>query len=125
MVPSERAGASEVGLDNQFARELGIQQFGSEEGTFGGGKKAPFQHGRIDSLTLGDWELKNLPVVTYDPGKTDRKAVEGMGGLRKDREFCRNGLLLQSISQQAAIIQQRVSRSDDDKCRRQAAQIRV
>jgi predicted aspartyl protease len=73
-------GASEVILDNEFARELGIEQFGSEEGTFAGGKKAAVHHGRIDSLTLGDWELKNLPVATIDT----RQLSEGFGGKQID-----------------------------------------
>jgi predicted aspartyl protease len=55
-------GASEVFLDGEFARELGIKQFGVEEGTFAGGKKASGAHGRIDSLKLGDWDIKNVPV---------------------------------------------------------------
>src|SRR5437870_2564037 len=56
-------GASEVLLDTEFARELGIPQFGSEEGTFAGGKKSTVYHGRIDSLTLGGWVVRNLPVT--------------------------------------------------------------
>lgn len=55
-------GAAEVVLDAEFARELGVKQFGSEVGTFAGGKKASVQHGKIDSLTLGDWTLENVPV---------------------------------------------------------------
>src|SRR5262249_19288822 len=43
-------GASEVGLDSEFARELGIQQLGPDEGMFAGDKKAAVHHGRIDSL---------------------------------------------------------------------------
>jgi predicted aspartyl protease len=73
-------GASEVGLDSEFARELGVRQFGPDEGTFAGDKKAAVHHGRIDSLTLGDWELKNLPVFTFDA----RQFSEGFGGKRID-----------------------------------------
>jgi predicted aspartyl protease len=57
-------GASEVYLDTEFAKELGVESFGSEEGTFAGGKKAAVGTGRIDSLTLGAWEVKDLPVYT-------------------------------------------------------------
>jgi predicted aspartyl protease len=73
-------GANEVGLDSEFARELGIRQFGQEKGKFAGGKEAAVHHGRIDSLTLGDWELKNLPVFTFDA----RQFSEGFGGKRID-----------------------------------------
>jgi predicted aspartyl protease len=57
-------GAPVVCLDTEFARELGVEDFGREEGTFAGGKKAAVGMGRIASLTLGTWEVKNLPVAT-------------------------------------------------------------
>jgi predicted aspartyl protease len=56
-------GASEVALDTDFARELGIPQFGAVQGTFAGGQHADVQNGRIQSLTAGDWTIKNLPVL--------------------------------------------------------------
>jgi len=56
-------GASVVTLDTDFAKELGITRFGSVEGTFAGGQKAAVENGKIDSLTLGNWEVKNLPVA--------------------------------------------------------------
>ncbi len=57
-------GASEVVLDTAFARELGIPKFGSVQGTFSGGQRADVQNGRIDSLTVGDWTIRNLPIAT-------------------------------------------------------------
>jgi len=56
-------GASVVTLDTDLAKELGITRFGSVEGTFAGGQKAAVENGKIDSLTLGAWEVKNLPVA--------------------------------------------------------------
>ncbi len=56
-------GGSEVALDTDFARQLGVPQFGAVQGTFSGGQHAEVQQGRIDSLTLGDWTVQNLPVV--------------------------------------------------------------
>jgi Aspartyl protease/Tetratricopeptide repeat len=56
-------GASEVLLDTDFARELGIPKFGSVQGTFSGGRRADVQSGRIDSLTIGNWTVKNVPVA--------------------------------------------------------------
>ena len=56
-------GGSEVMLDSEFARELGVPNFGSVQGTFSGGQQTKVQQGRIDSLTLGDWTVENLPVV--------------------------------------------------------------
>jgi hypothetical protein len=56
-------GASEVTLDTDFAKELGIPQFGAVQGTFAGGQHAEVQLGRIESLTLGDWTIKNVPTA--------------------------------------------------------------
>jgi hypothetical protein len=68
-------GGSEVALDTEFAKELGIPQFGSVQGTFSGGQHTPVQLGRIESLTLGNWTLKNLPVVMLPL----RQLSEGLG----------------------------------------------
>jgi hypothetical protein len=56
-------GGSEVALDTEFARELGVPQFGAVQGTFSGGQHAEVQQGRIETLTVGDWAVRNLPVV--------------------------------------------------------------
>lgn len=55
-------GGAELIIDSDFAREVGAHQFGAEMGVYAGGKKALYQHGRIDSLLMGDLEIKNLPV---------------------------------------------------------------
>jgi predicted aspartyl protease len=55
-------GAAEVVLDSDFARRLGVKTFGSRTGTFAGGKQAPVQFGRIDTLTVGDFAVRNVPV---------------------------------------------------------------
>lgn len=59
-------GGGEVFIDEVFAREAGAAQFGSETGTFAGGKQASLQHGRVDVLTLGDVVIKNVPVNIMD-----------------------------------------------------------
>ena len=56
-------GGSEVALDTAFARELGVPQFGTVQGTFSGGQHTEVQQGRIESLTVGDWTVRNLPVA--------------------------------------------------------------
>ncbi|MEP6967800.1 MAG: retropepsin-like aspartic protease, partial [Pseudomonadota bacterium] len=56
-------GGSEVTLDTAFGAELGVPRFGTVQGTFSGGQHADVQHGRIDSLTVGDWTIKNLPIA--------------------------------------------------------------
>jgi predicted aspartyl protease len=59
-------GGAEVIVDTELAKELKIAQFGSMTGTFAGGKQAPFQHGRLDVLTLGEFTVKNIPVNIMD-----------------------------------------------------------
>ena len=73
-------GGSEVTLDTQFARELGMPDFGAVEGTFSGGQKAAVRQGRIDSLTLGGWTVRDLPAVALPL----RQLSEGLGVKRID-----------------------------------------
>jgi hypothetical protein len=73
-------GASEVALDTEFARKLGIPQFGAVKGTFSGGQHAEVQQGRIESLTVGDWTVRNLPVAMLPL----RQLSESLGAKRID-----------------------------------------
>jgi hypothetical protein len=73
-------GGSEVALDTEFARELGVPQFGAVQGTFSGGQHAEVNQGRIESLTLGDWTVRNLPVATLPL----RQLSQGLGAKRID-----------------------------------------
>jgi predicted aspartyl protease len=68
-------GGSVVTLDTDFAKELGFPKFGGIQGTFSGGQHAEVQIGRIDSLTLGDWTVKNLPTAMLPL----RQLSEGFG----------------------------------------------
>jgi predicted aspartyl protease len=68
-------GGSEVTLDTDFAKELGVPQFGGVQGTFSGGQHAEVQLGRIESLTLGDWTVKNVPTAMLPL----RQLSEGLG----------------------------------------------
>ena len=56
-------GGSEVALDSDFAKELGVPQFGTVRGTFSGGQHAEVQQGRIETFTVGNWTIKNLPTA--------------------------------------------------------------
>jgi Aspartyl protease len=73
-------GGSEVALDTEFAKELGLPNFGQGQGTFSGGEHADVQQSRIESLTTGDWTIKNLPIVTL----ALRQLSEGLGVKRID-----------------------------------------
>ncbi len=68
-------GASVVTLDTEFAKELGVPQFGGVQGTFSGGQHTEVQIGRIESLTLGDLTVKNLPTAMLPL----RQLSEGFG----------------------------------------------
>ena len=73
-------GGSEVALDTEFARELDVPQFGAVQGTFSGGQHAEVHQGRIDSLTLGDWTVRNLPVAILPL----RQLSQGLGAKQID-----------------------------------------
>jgi hypothetical protein len=68
-------GGSEVVLDTDFARELGVPQFGTVQGTFSGGQHTEVQLGRIESFAVGDWTIKNLPTAMLPL----RQLSEGFG----------------------------------------------
>jgi hypothetical protein len=77
-------GGSEVTLDTEFARELSVPIFGSVQGTFSGGQHSEVQQGRIDSLTLGNWTVQNLPVAMLPlrqlSAGLDAKQIDGILG---------------------------------------------
>jgi predicted aspartyl protease len=73
-------GGSEVGLDTEFAKELGLPDFGTVQGTFSGGEQAEVGQSRIEQLTLGDFTVHNLPVMTLP----FRQLSAGLGVKRID-----------------------------------------
>ena len=73
-------GGSEVTLDTDFAKELGVPQFAAVQGTFSGGQHAEVQLGRIESLTVGDWTIKNVPTAMLPL----RQLSKGLGVKRID-----------------------------------------
>ena len=73
-------GGSEVGLDTDFAKELGLPNFGEVQGTFSGGEQAKVGQSRIESLTVGDWTINNLPIMTLP----FRQLSAGLGVKRID-----------------------------------------
>jgi predicted aspartyl protease len=68
-------GGSVVTLDTEFAKELGVPQFGAVQGTFSGGQHTGVRLGRIESLTVGGWTVKNLPTAMMPL----RQLSEGFG----------------------------------------------
>jgi len=70
-------GGAEVIVDTKFAKETGVTQFGSATGTFAGGKQAGFQHGRVNSLTMGDFIVKDTPVHIMDVRRFSQPIFRG------------------------------------------------
>ena len=68
-------GGSEVTLDTDFAKELCAPQFAGVQGTFSGGQHTEVRLGRIESLTIGDWTIKNVPTAMLPL----RQLSEGFG----------------------------------------------
>ncbi|HET6962118.1 MAG TPA: aspartyl protease family protein, partial [Terriglobia bacterium] len=60
-------------------KEVGAVPFGSETGTFAGGRRAEFQHGQVDSLTLNDFIIKNVPVNIMDIRRFSQPPFGGRG----------------------------------------------
>ncbi len=61
-------GGGESILDQEFAGRVDAAGFGAERGIFGGGRKARVEHGRVDSVRLGGFVLRNVPVAVLDLG---------------------------------------------------------
>lgn len=73
-------GGSEVTLDTEFAKELGLPNFGDVQGTFSGGQHTQVGLSRIQSLTVGDWTVTNLPIAVMPL----RQLSQGLGAKRID-----------------------------------------
>jgi hypothetical protein len=56
-------GGAELILDDEFASEIGARRFGQQEGTFAGRATAAFEHARVERVTLGDIEVRRVPVA--------------------------------------------------------------
>ncbi len=52
-------GVAELYLDPEFAGKIGVTRFGETTGTYAGGKQAATGHGRVESLQLGEFTIRN------------------------------------------------------------------
>ncbi|MGD8506333.1 MAG: aspartyl protease family protein [Candidatus Bathyarchaeota archaeon] len=73
-------GGATLIIDSEFAKEVGTVQFEAETGIFAGGKKAAVHQGKVDSVTLGDFTVKNVPVEILPT----RRFSSIFGGTRMD-----------------------------------------
>jgi predicted aspartyl protease len=70
-------GGAEVIIDSEFAKEVNAANFGSDTGTFAGGKQASIEHGRVDSIILNDLVVKNIPVTIMDVRRFSKPVFRG------------------------------------------------
>lgn len=79
-------GGAELIIDTAYAQSLGLFEFGVEKSFFGGGKEGAFTHSCIESLQLGAFQVKNLPVIIMGTRKfstqlyADAYRVDGILG---------------------------------------------
>lgn len=62
-------GGAELIIDPDFATSLNLPDFGSTNGMFGGGTRAPVRHSRISKLDLGEFALREVPVTLLSTAK--------------------------------------------------------
>lgn len=84
-------GGAELVVDPVFADSLGLARFGSETGTFGGGKKRDVELSHVGSLTLGGATLHDLPAGLLDcsrfAGAAGGRRIAGIVGTRVLMQF--------------------------------------
>ena len=61
-------GGGELILDAECARRAEARRFGAEGGVYGGGLHSRYEHGAVDSFSLGDLTVHRLPVQIMDLG---------------------------------------------------------
>jgi predicted aspartyl protease len=55
-------GAPEIVLDREFAKQVAAIEFGSSSGTFAGDNKAEVIQGAVESIRIGGWLVRHVPV---------------------------------------------------------------
>jgi predicted aspartyl protease len=75
-------GAAELMLDAKFVERIGARQFDPPTmATFAGGRQMPVHHGTIESIQLGDFTIKNVPVAIKEARRGPfAKRVQGIIG---------------------------------------------
>lgn len=61
-------GGAEVILDKELAEEVGAEMAGAFSGTYAGQKEAETGLGKIDSIKIGEFVVRNVPIHTLDTG---------------------------------------------------------
>lgn len=69
-------GGWELSIDEALAKELGIKSLGTQTATFAGGKTAATGHAIADSVTVGAFTVRNVPI---NIGQGSKRAAEMLG----------------------------------------------
>lgn len=70
-------GGAELIIDSEFAAESGVDLFDNETGVFGGGKRADYRNGRVDSVALGGMVVRNVPVSVMNVRRFSQPIFDG------------------------------------------------
>ena len=71
-------GGSEIILDEQLATHHDVPVLATLTGQFAGAKKATIGLGRLHSIQLGDFIIKNIPIQTLDLSAVSSSLYEGI-----------------------------------------------
>ncbi len=84
-------GGDEVILDMELAKEVGAEISGTMTGEYVGSKKRTIELGKIDSIKIGEFVVKNVPIYTLDTGPFsdgfDGLNIKGVIGTHLLRHF--------------------------------------
>ncbi|HBG5344650.1 TPA: aspartyl protease family protein [Clostridioides difficile] len=86
------SGAPMFVVDEKIAKEIGIKEASDNESEFAGGNTAKTGFGQADSLTIGDVNMKNIPVMLgpfggFEDGLKAYKDIHGILGTSILKEF--------------------------------------
>ena len=86
-------GGAELILDAEFAEEIGVDLFGSQEATLAGGKKTSLAQGRVEHIMLGEIGIWRVPVHVasvraFSSVTGGRYRIDGIVGTSLLAQFC-------------------------------------
>ena len=111
-------GGADLILTNRLARKLGVEGYGELSGSFAGGKEGQVGLGKLDSVTLKEITVRNLPVHMMELEGIDEifnTRIDGAIGTSLLRHFystihyANSELILRQITAQARIEMDKLS----------------
>lgn len=96
-------GAPDIVVNDELARELGMQVQSAGEGVFAGGRRAPLQRGVLPEIQIGPVKIANLPATIRPAGQptpVQSVKIEGIIGtgllmhFLSSLDYCQGRLVL-------------------------------